>query len=452
MAVTKSAKIIGKFTFKRGVHPPHRKKFSEDAGIRAVTLLAGSTVVVPMVQHIGAPNKPTVEKKQEVTAGQEIGSSEAFVSAPVHSPVNGVVQNVTAMNHPLGRKVLSVVISVGEQQPDQQQWKQFPADFDAQKYDSETIINATRQAGVVGQGGAAFPTAVKLKPNPEKPVDTILVNGCECEPYLTSDHRLMIEAPGPIVAGLQLAMRAAGATKGIIAIEDNKPDAINSILSCIKDTNQIQLAICKTKYPQGGEKQLINAVLKRVVPTGGLPLDVQVVVSNVGTLSSLAWAVVENRPVTQRIVTVTGAGVKSPGNFRVPVGMMLSDLLEQAGGLTDDAEKVLLGGPMMGPSTPTLDVPILKGTSGITVLTSGDIKRQQATACVRCGRCVDYCPLKLVPTRIAHAVKARDIEMALDYDLLACMECGCCSYVCPAQIPLLQYLRAGKQFARDIKK
>ena len=448
MAVPNGTKLTGPFSFRRGVHPPHRKKFTEPVPIERVTVPAGGTVVVPMIQHIGAPCSPTVEKKQEVTAGQEIGASDAFVSAPVHSPVNGVVKDISAQPHPNGRNVLSAIIQVAEDQPAPQQWVEFPPAFQADAYEPDSIVAAITQAGVVGQGGAAFPAAVKLKANPKKPVDTMLVNGCECEPYLTSDHRLMLEAPRPIVAGMLLAMRAAGAQNGIIALEDNKPDAINSILPQIQDLPNIQLAVCKTKYPQGGERQLITAVLNRVVPTGGLPLDVGVVVGNVGTMASIAWACLEGRPVTERIVTVTGAGVHQPGNFRVPVGMLVADLIEQAGGLTDDAKKVLLGGPMMGPATPRLDVPVLKGTSGITVMTSDDVSIVEATACIRCSRCVDFCPIRLVPTRIAHSIKARDVETAEQYDLAACIECGCCSYVCPAQIPLVQYMRSGKLMAR----
>ena len=404
-----------------------------------------------MSQHLGAPCRPTVEAKQEVTAGQMIGDSDSFVSAPVHSPVNGVVKQVQPQPHPNGTKVLSAVITVGDEQPDEQPWQEVPSGFDVEKYEPASIEKAIRTAGIVGMGGAAFPTAVKLVRNPQKPVDTVILNGCECEPYLTSDHRLMLEAPGTIVAGLRLAMRACGAKRGIIAIEDNKPDAIDSVLARIKDVDGVQLAVCQTKYPQGGERQLINAVLGLTVPTGGLPLDVKVVVVNVGTASAIMWACVEARPLTERIVTVTGSGIKQPGNFRVPVGMLLADLIEQCGGLTDDAAKVLLGGPMMGPTAAHLNVPILKGTSGITVMTESEVSGAEETACVRCSRCVDYCPLKLVPTRIAHAVKAREIDIAMEYDLMACMECGSCSYVCPAQIPLLQYLRSGKLMAKKVK-
>ena len=448
-AVISSDKVVGKVTFEGGVHPPDRKKYSASAAVKTVVVPAGGVVVVPMVQHIGAPCKPCVDKKQEVTAGQEVGNSDALVSAVVHSPVNGVIKDVSEQPHPRGDKVMSVVIEVGPDQPVDQPWLEIPSDFDIGGYDRDAVVNAARKAGVVGQGGAAFPTAVKLMWNPSRPVDTVIVNGCECEPYLTSDHRLMVEAPGPIVAGLRLAMKAIGAKRGIIAIEDNKPDAINRVASEMAGIGGTRVVVCKTKYPQGGERQLIKAVSGRVVATGGLPREAHVVVVNVGTVASLAWACVEGRPVTHRIVTVTGKGVKTPGNFRVPVGMLVADLIEVAGGLRADAAKVLLGGPMMGPATPRLDVPVLKGTSGITVLREKDISRLESTACIRCSRCVDYCPLRLVPTRIAHAVKARDIEMAGEYDALACVECGCCSFVCPSQIPLVQHIRLGKALLRE---
>lgn len=450
MAVLAADKVIEGLTFKYGAHPPHRKGFSQGCAVKRVWPEAGRDVVVPMLQHIGAPCEPTVKAKDEVLRGAEIGRSDAFVSSPVHSPVNGVVKRVGDEPHPNGGKVKSVVITVGQDRPAEQEWRVFPGDFDIAGISREAICNAVRNAGVVGMGGAAFPTAVKLTWNPEKPIDTVILNGCECEPYLTSDHRLMIEAGPAIVAGLQLAMRTLEARRGIIAIEDNKGDAIRVISELINDVDGVQLAICKTKYPQGGEKQLINAVLGRVVPTGELPGDIGALVVNVGTAWAAAWACCEGRALAERVVTVTGKGVREPGNFMVPVGMLVSDLLEVAcGGLTEDAEKVILGGPMMGTTAARLDVPVLKGTSGITVMSKDEVVKAKATACIRCGRCVDHCPLRLVPTRIAHAIQARDLATAEDYDLMACMECGCCSYVCPAQIPLLQYLRLGKVMVRQ---
>jgi len=459
MAAATAKKVIGKFSFHRGVHPPQRKEYSRDVPVEPVRFQGGDRVVVPMSQHLGAPCKPVVEPKQEVTAGQVLGQSEAFISAPVHSPVDGVVKEISpqpALAAGSVRKVLSVVIEAGGPQPERD-WKNLPPDlpkdFDPGRFDADHIVESIRKAGVVGMGGAAFPTAVKLTRNPQKPVDTVILNGCECEPYLTGDHRLMLEAPDPIVMGLRLALRACGARRGIIGIEDNKSDAISTLIGAAKNLPDVQVAICRTKYPQGGERQLIQAVLGRIVPTGGLPLDVGVVVINVATASAITWACLREEPVTERIVTLTGKGIKRPGNYRVPVGMLLADLLERAGGgLNPEAAKVLLGGPMTGPTTPRLDVPILKGTGGVTVFSADELSEARETACIRCSRCVDHCPLGLVPTTIAHAVKARALDVALQYDLPACIECGCCAYVCPAHIPLLQYLRAGKLMARKLKE
>lgn len=454
MSSTAVQKVIGKFSFKRGVHPPHHKALTEAKAIVGVSFQAGDRVVVPMSQHLGAPCEPAVEAKQEVKAGGLLGKTDAFISAPIHCPVDGVVKEISpqpALTAGGIRKVLSVVIEAAGPQP-LREWKTIPDGFDAGHYEPAQIVAKIRTAGLVGMGGAAFPTAVKLTANPKKPVDTVMLNGCECEPFLTSDHRLMVEAPAPIVAGLRLAMRACGAKRGIIAIEDNKPDAISLMLARVKDVPGIQLAICRTKYPQGGERQLIKAVLKRNVPTTGLPLDVGVVVCNVATASAITWAVVRDESLTERIVTVTGRGIKQPGNFMVPMGMLVSDLLERyCGGLTDDAERILLGGPMTGPTVSRLDVPVLKATGGITTFVAGELPEPEETACIRCGRCVDHCPIGLLPTTIAHAVKARALDVAMHFDLPACIECGCCTYVCPARIPLLQYFRSGKQLARKMK-
>ena len=444
-------KVFGKCTFPGGVHPPHRKITSELA-IERVFLTPGNDVVLPMVQHIGAPCKPVVALKQEVKAGDIVGQAEGFVSAPVHSPCNGVVKSIIPLFHPSGKKIESVVITVSEDQPEPIDWKHFPEDFNIDSVDPEKIAEIAGNSGLVGAGGAAFPTKVKLTRNPKKPIEMVILNGCECEPYLTSDHRLMLESPKSIVVGLQLAMKAVDAPKGVIAVEDNKQDAVNALLDVVKNINNIQIAVCKTKYPQGGEKQLIKAVTGRDVPIWGLPMDAGVVVSNVGTASALAWSCYDGRALTERVVTVTGKGIERPGNFMVPIGMKVEDLLEHCGGVKETASKVLLGGPMMGPTAYRLDVPVMKGTSGITVMTKDEYRLLDETACIRCSRCVDNCPVRLLPTTIAHAIKARDVEKALDNHLMACIECGCCTYVCPAQIPLVQYIRAGKTKARTMKK
>ncbi len=444
-------KVFGKCTFPGGVHPPHRK-ITESSAVERVPLIPGNDVVIPMVQHIGAPCSPTVEKGDIVVAGQVVGDSDSFVSAPVHSPCNGTVKNILPLFHPNGKKIQAVVITVSDEQPEPKQWKDFPADFNIDSIDPQKVAGIAGNSGLVGAGGAAFPTKVKLMKNPEKPIDMVILNGCECEPYLTSDHRLMLESPESIVVGLRIAMKAVDAPKGIIAIEDNKQDAVNVLFDIVKKIEGLHIALCKTKYPQGGEKQLIQAVTGREVPIWGLPMDAGVVVSNVGTASSLAWACADGRAFTERVVTVTGQGINRPGNYMVPVGMKVEDLLAHCGGLKDNASKILLGGPMMGPAAYRLDVPVMKGTSGITVMTDQEYRLLDESACIRCSRCVDICPVKLLPTTIAHAIKARDVQKALDNHMMSCIECGSCTYVCPAQIPLVQYVRSGKAKARNLKK
>jgi electron transport complex protein RnfC len=314
---------------------------------------------------------------------------------------------------------------------------------DVDRFDGKQIAEAVAEAGIVGLGGAAFPTHVKLLRNDKKPIDTIIVNGCECEPYLTSDYRLMVEAPKPIVTGALLAARANGSERVVVLIEDNKPEAIARMRQAAGGTG-IEIAAAKTKYPQGGEKQAILAVTGREVPTGGLPLDIGVVVVNVGTAAAIARAVVRGKPLTHRVVAVTGPGVKQPKNILAPVGVSYGELIDFCGGLTDDAARVIAGGPMMGFTLGDLATPVTKGTSGVTVLTEREVRHGAETACVRCGRCVDACPLSLVPTKIALAARHGDWEQAKRYYITACMECGCCAYTCPASLPLVQMIRLGK--------
>ena len=342
------------------------------------------------------------------------------MAAPIHAPLAGKVGAGTMAVLPSGRRVPAIPLTPVAQ------GEQLPADFLKQfldrnwdsvepaSFEPDEICAKIRENGVVGMGGATFPTHIKLKLNPDRPIDTVIINGCECEPYLTSDHRLMLEAPEPIVVGLQLAMRACGATRGIIAIEANKPDAIEALREAVKGRPGIEVVVCATKYPMGGERQLIPAVLGRTVPSApkGLPLDVGVVMVNVATAHSIARGVVRGIPLTHRVVTVTGAGVNKPGNLLVPFGTRFGDLIGQCGGATDAALKVVAGGPMMGPTVPNLEVTVVKGTSGVTVMTEAETARWHETACIRCSRCVDNCPLHLSPTKIAHAIKYRDYDLA----------------------------------------
>lgn len=457
MIATLRERMKGLKSFSRGIHPPHRKKYSEGEPIKL--FVPQVELKVPMAQHIGVACTPIVKPRQEVKIGEKIADIEAFVSAPIHASVNGKAGTGTICPVPAGRRVPCIPIKPA---PD---GEAVPADFlvrfldrnwgdvEPTKFDPEQICKDIREGGIVGHGGATFPTFIKLKRNPNRPVDTILLNGAECEPYLTADHRLMLECPEAIVVGLQLAQHAAGAQKAIICIEENKPDAIEIMRKAAAGRPGMEVVVCATKYPMGGERQLIPAVLGRTVPSApkGLPLDVGVVVINVATAHSIARAVARGLPLTHRVVTITGGGVNKPGNWLVPIGTMLSELIEASGGAMDQALKVLAGGPMMGPTVPHLEVPVVKGTGGFTVMTEAETCRQKEAPCIRCSRCVDNCPLHLSPTKIAHAIKFRDYDFANQYDMYGCCECGCCSFVCPAKIPLAQYIRAGKSQWRIIQ-
>ncbi len=448
-------RMRGLKSFPRGVHPPHRKAYSQAAPIKLFT--PTEELMLPFVQHIGVACDPIVQPKQAVAYAEKIADATSPLAAPIHAPVAGVVGTGTMAVLPSGRRVPAIPLTPATENP-------LPPDFlrqfldrrwdDAEpdRFDPDEICAKIRENGVVGMGGATFPTHIKLKKNPSKPIDTVIINGCECEPYLTSDHRLMAEAPEPIVVGLQLAMRACGAGRGIIAIEANKPDAIEAMRRAAQDRPGVEVVVCATKYPMGGERQLIPAVLGRTVPSApkGLPLDVGVIMVNVATAHSITRAVIRGIPLTHRVVTVTGAGVNQPGNWLVPIGTKFGDLLGHCGGLMDTALKVVAGGPMMGPTVPNLGVAVVKGTSGITVMVEEETTYWRESPCIRCSRCVDNCPLHLSPTKIAHAVKFRDYDLANQYDMNACCECGCCSYVCPAGIPLAQYIRAGKNQVRAI--
>lgn len=436
----------GTFTFPHGIHPPERKELAEGAAIEVVPTPA--QVVVPLTQHIGAPCEALVKPRDEVEMGTLLAKAGGFVSAPVHAPIRGKVGRITVCTLPNGRHLQALLIKAEGPQIEGEALRAelFGGEWPVAALDSfahETIQKAVQEAGLVGMGGAAFPTHVKLARNPKKPIDTLLVNGCECEPYLTSDYRLMVEAPGPVVAGALLAAQAAGARDLVIGVEDNKPEAVHALQRAAAGT-RVRIAVMRTKYPQGGEKQLIKAFLGREVPTLGLPLDVGVVVVNVGTAAAIARAVLRGKPFTHRVITVTGAGVARPANLLAPIGISYGELIELAGGLTPEAARVVAGGPMMGFTISDLSTPVTKGTSGITVLTRRDVRKAEETSCVRCGRCVDACPLRLVPTKLAMAARHRDWALARKYHLQACMECGSCAYECPASIPLVQLMRMGK--------
>jgi len=445
-------------SFRGGVHPPEKKALTSERQIEAGP--AVKRVAVTLSQHIGAACKPLVEKGQKVEAGQKIGDSDAFVSAPVHSPLTGKVKEVGLCSHALLGRAEAVVIDAEEQSGPRLPVWQLGRDFDERAYTSEQICQAVRQAGIVGMGGAGFPTRVKIEPNPRMPKDTMIINGCECEPYITCDYRLMLERTDQVIAGMKLARAASGCSRVLIAIEDNKPLAIQAMRAALASSTRcegIDVVVVKTKYPQGGERQLINAVLKKQVPTGGIPPMIGVLVLNVATTAAIADAVINARPLTHRVVTVTGEAIARPGNYYVAIGTPVKDLIEFCGGVTKKSAKVVLGGPMMGLAIADLETPITKTTGAVTVLTGEQIGRAKfkgrQTACIRCGRCLEVCPENLNPARIAHAVKNNLLDLAESYYLNACIECGCCSYVCPANIEITGYIKTGKIFlARQRKK
>ena len=440
----------GEGTFAKGIHPPEHKGFASDAAIEV--LPAPLLVHIPVLQHVGAPCEPTVKNKQAVAMGECVGESPAFISAPVHASISGTCKMPVSVTLPNGRHVKAIPIQAdttaepgdptGEALRKEILGGEWPI-TGLEQHAPEQIVQAVKEAGLVGMVGAGFPTYVKLTRNDAKPIDTILLNGCECEPFLTADYRLMVEAPAPIITGALLAARAAGATNVVIAVEDNKPLAIDELQKAARATD-VRIAELQTKYPQGGEKQTIKAALGRDVPGGGLPLDVGVVVINVSTAAAIARAVMRNKTVTHRVITVSGGGITTPKNILAPIGVTYQELIDFAGGLNDQAARVLAGGPMMGFALGDLSMPVTKGTSGVTVLTHDDIRRANETNCVRCGRCVDVCPMNLIPTRLALASRHKSWDVATRYHLKSCMECGCCAWACPASIPLVQLMRMGK--------
>ncbi|HEY6011922.1 MAG TPA: electron transport complex subunit RsxC [Nitrospirota bacterium] len=426
-------------TFSGGVHPADNKHLS--ANKPTVTAKIPSRAVIPLSQHIGAPTKPLVVLGQEVKKGEKIGETTGFVSAPVHASISGKVVAIGNFPHILGADLPSVVI----ESDGKDEWVSgLKETADYSMLSPDELKKLVADAGIVGMGGATFPTHVKLSPPKEKPIDVVILNGAECEPFLTSDHRLMLERSKEIIEGLKILMRILNVSKGHIGIEANKPDAIEAMTKAAAGTD-IKVWPLKVKYPQGAEKMLIKVVAGRTVPAGGLPMDVGVVVQNVGTAEAIYTAVRYGRPLIERYVTVTGRGVKSPGNFLVRIGTPFSQLIEEAGGLTEDAAKVISGGPMMGMSQYTLDVPVIKGTSGITVLPKNEISTKPYGPCIRCGRCIDVCPMKLQPSILGIYIEKGHYEDAKGYNLMDCFECGSCTFVCPANRPIVQWVKKAKR-------
>ncbi|AOY76842.1 electron transport complex subunit RsxC [Clostridium formicaceticum] len=426
-------------TFRGGIHPPEGKESTEHLKIEKA--VDPQTVVIPMQQHIGAPCEPIVKVGDTVKVGQKIGEAQGFVSSPVHASVSGTVKAIMDMPIVTGNEALAVIIeSDGKNEID----PSVASKGDIEALQPKEIIDIIKEAGIVGMGGATFPTHVKLSPPPDKKVDTIILNGAECEPYLTADHRLMLEMPEDVVYGLKAMMKAVGVKKGYIGIENNKPDAIDVMLKAIKNESDIKVVALQTKYPQGGEKQLIYAVTNKEVPSGGLPMDVGVIVSNVGTAAQIAKTIKTGMPLIERVTTVTGKAIKKPRNLMVKIGTPIKELIEQCGGYAVTPGKLILGGPMMGIAQHTDEVSAVKGTSGVLVFDKEGADLPNPINCIRCGRCVEICPANLQPVYISENSLSNRMEQAEKYRALDCIECGSCSYVCPSRRPLLPSIRVAK--------
>ncbi len=426
-------------TFKQGIHPDYHKELTRDKPLKKAE--RPERVVIPLQQHIGAPNKPLVKKGDRVKMGQKIGDSDSFVSAPVHASVSGVVEEIKKVKTPVGSTALAIIIKADEEDEYADNVKS-PGKLE--DLSPEKLRKIIREAGMVGMGGAMFPTHVKLSVPDDKKVDYFILNGAECEPYLTVDHRTMIEKADDVLLGMKVMMKASGAEKGIIAVEDNKPEAIESMKSVVKDEPNIEVKVFETKYPQGGEKMLIKAALGREVPMGGLPLDVGVIVNNVTTAVTVARVIKEGMPLVERTITVTGSGINEPCNLIYRIGTPIQELIDQAGGLKEKTAKIVLGGPMTGFSQSDTSVAGVKGTSGILVMLEDDIPDYTSQPCIRCARCVDSCPMYLMPVQLGNYVEQDMVDEMDEYNILNCIECGCCSYVCPSNRPLVHYMKIGK--------
>lgn len=432
---------------RRGLHVPEFKEATCHLPIRRLPF--APMLIVPLSQHTGVPAVPIVHEGQEVVRGEPIAAAGGFVSVPMHAPATGRVERIALA--PSARGDLSMAIYIRPYAGASQEIL-YGAPQNIEQMTPEEIVRAVQDTGVVGLGGAAFPTHVKLKLPEGKRVDTVVVNGCECEPYLTTDHRVMLEQPGEVLYGTRIVMKVLGASRAVVGVEDNKLDAVEALRKAAGDSTDITIEAVPAKYPQGAEKMLVKVLLGREIPSGGLPADVGVAVFNVATLAQIGDLLPRRQGLIERVVTITGPGVTRPGNYLAALGTPLRWALEQAG-CTDQAASVILGGPMMGASIGSLDVPLTKGITGIVVLTSREVNgHHRIYPCIHCAACVEVCPLHLNPSRLGMlARKGRYEEMEVDFHLNDCFECGCCSYVCPSHIPLVQYFRVSKQLNRERK-
>lgn len=433
-------------SFRHGVHPPDHKDLTEHVPIRRMPF--PEMLALPLRQHAGKPARCIVQPGDRVERGDLIGEADGFVSVPIHASSAGTVRSIEWWPHPDGSMAETVILDV----------ERFSAQVPRPRIVPEweglnpgQIVKAVQAGGVVGLGGAAFPTHVKLSPPPEVTVDVLLVNGAECEPYLTSDHRLMVEWPERVHMGARILMKTLDVDRCVIGVEKNKPDAIAALQRTLPDDIDITILPLTVKYPQGAEKMLIKAVIGREVPSGKLPMHVGALVQNVGSLSAVAEVFETGLPLIERLVTVSGPGIEKPANLIVPVGTRLRDVIEFCGGLAEDVHEIVLGGPMMGASQPDLDAPVIKGTSGIVCLTKAQARPARVYPCIRCGQCLDSCPVFLNPSTLGILAQAGRYDEMSEMHLNDCMLCGCCSYVCPSNIPLSQMFALSKRQLRKLQ-
>ncbi len=438
---------LKRFRFKGGIHPRYHKDRTSNRPIKRLPF--PPILILPLDQHIGAPAEAIVRPGQEVHRGELIATANGFVSAPIHAPATGIVKGIELKPTARGSLTKSIVIEVQRGDP-QEALPGTPHDID--NMDHDELVNAVQDSGLAGLGGAAFPSHVKLKKNIAKQAEILLVNGCECEPYLTTDHRVMLEQPDDLIKGIKYALSATGTKRAIIGIEDNKIDAAQTIRQQLNPGDPIEVKLVMTRYPQGAEKLLVKSLLGKEVPEGGLPIDIGVIIHNVGTLAQMGKLLPAGQGLIERIVTITGTGVDRPGNYKIPLGTPIGFVLDTLG-VDSKKESIILGGPMMGPAVGSLEAPVTKGTSGILVFHERsfiDREHVKVYPCIKCGRCVDACPMRLNPAQLGWLAANRDYAtMAEKHHLNNCFECGCCSYTCPSNIPLVQYFRIAKVSNRE---
>lgn len=427
-------------TFKGGIHPYEGKELTMDKPIE--TYLPKGELVYPLSQHIGAPAKPVVKKGDRVLVGQRIAEAGGFVSAHIHASVSGTVKNIEPRLTTGGIKAESIII----ENDGEYEVMERPAPANWQEMDRKDLLEVIQDAGIVGMGGAGFPTHVKLSPKNPDSIDYIIVNGSECEPYLTSDYRRMLEEPEKVVTGLEIVLHMFPQASGIIAIEDNKPEAIRIMKEQTADHPKIQVNVMKTKYPEGAERQLIYANTGRYINSGMLPADAGCIVHNVDTVTAIYKAVVEGVPLIDRIITISGDDIVDPKNFKVLLGTSLQELIEAAGGYLDgEPEKIISGGPMMGKAMFSTEVPAVKGSSAVLCMKKDEVAACEPSNCIRCGRCVAVCPGRVNPTKLASLAEHGKLDAFVEQDGMECCECGCCSYVCPAKRHLTQTIAATRK-------